>query len=77
MGIAKAANPDFPEHYLFISHSLTGDSCVLDLSTIDINGECLVLCISHETQQPERKWPSIAAFLEDVLKSTEKSCHQV
>ena len=73
MGIAKGSNPDFPNHYLFVSHSLTGDSCVLDLSAPGDEGECPVLCISHETQQPERTWPSIAAFLEEVLTEMPKS----
>lgn len=54
----------------FAAHG-TGDSYAFVTSRTTKEGECPVVLISHETGQEERNWPTIAAFVEDVIAEDE------
>jgi hypothetical protein len=56
-----------PRGRVFAGHWDTGDLVCLDLGTATEAGECAVARLDHETLDEARRWPSIAAFLEELL----------
>ena len=68
---AKAGDPTFPERLLHVTHGSCGDFHSLDLSSPAADGDCRVIEFDHETLQGRREWPSIAAFLQDVLSAAD------
>lgn len=64
--------PDSRSDLFYVAHHGTGDAFALVMSEARPDGECPVLHISHEGGLEERSWPSIAAFLEDMMKEEEE-----
>jgi hypothetical protein len=52
---------------LYVGHWDIGDLLALDLTGRQPDGECPVVRISHETFEEERRWQTVAAFVEDVV----------
>lgn len=56
-----------PSKVLFFTHGAGGDFHCFDLDSLQPDGECRVLLISHEKMEPEAEWPSIAEFIEETF----------
>ena len=64
---AVVSGTSLPQSLLHIGSVPNGDFISLDVSTLDLTGDCNILLISHETLTPEREWGSVADFLEEML----------
>jgi hypothetical protein len=53
--------------FLPVMRTEIGDSIWLDTARPQPEGDCRVVLMSHETQDEERDWPSVAEFLEELL----------
>lgn len=58
---------EIPSKALFFTQGAAGDFHCFDLDSLQPDGECRVLLISHETNEPEAQWPSIAEFIEETF----------
>src|SRR5262249_17507312 len=62
-------NAPLPKGWFLVVQTETGDSIWLDTQRKKTDGECRVVLVSHETGETEREWPSVAAFVEELLTS--------
>jgi hypothetical protein len=53
--------------FLPVMRTEIGDSIWLDAALPQPEGDCRVLLMSHETQDEDREWPSVAEFLGELL----------
>lgn len=62
---------ELPPGLLHVADSQIGDYIGLDTKSVGADGECRVLLVSHESQDVEKEWPTVAEFLEDLLAGAE------
>jgi hypothetical protein len=64
----QTTEDDYPDGYLNVGVAATGDYYALDLNTERSARDGAVVLFSHETLRIERRWESIAAFLDSILE---------
>jgi hypothetical protein len=55
------------DRFLPVMRTEIGDSIWLDTARPQPQGDCRVVLMSHETQDEDREWPSVAEFLDELL----------
>lgn len=59
-----------PASLVVVAQTEIGDSLWLDTAKVTPEGDCNVILMSHETGDEERRWPTVAEFLEELLTDT-------
>lgn len=63
----RRSDDDYPGNYLHVGITASGDAFALDLDAGRAAREGAVVLFNHEALQIDRRWDSIAAFLESML----------
>jgi hypothetical protein len=63
----KAMDDTLPSRMLSVGGTLSGDWYSLDLDTVSSDGDCRLLKFDHETSQCVDCWPSLAAFISELI----------
>jgi len=63
----RKTDDDYPDRYLNIGDNASGDYFALDLDAARSARDGAVVSFSHETLQIQRRWESIAVFVESIL----------